>query len=149
MEDVGASEKSHISDIVKALNSGVDFYTQARDKVNDPALATLFEFTANKRRQIIERFQPYIEAEKGAPEEGNSFVLETRKLYTNILALVVPDSEYAYIQQLYEVEENTLKAIIAALDEEPAVDCRAVLVNAYDEVGECQDKLRAQIKTRK
>jgi uncharacterized protein (TIGR02284 family) len=133
----------HISDIVKVLNSGVEFYSDAQDKVDNPAIASVFKMMASVRRSAIEQLQPYAAIEEGEREEGSSLAVEIRKLYTGMLAAVTSDKDHTYISQLEEVEDKTLEELKTALDKDQPGACRMALLKVYNDIKECHDKMLA------
>ena len=58
------SEVNHITDIIQVMNSGIDFYQKAQEKVEDPAIGALFQRMIDARKVSVERLQPYAINEK-------------------------------------------------------------------------------------
>jgi hypothetical protein len=65
------TEATHITDIIQVMNSGIDFYQKAQEKVEDPAIGALFQRMIDARKVSVERLQPYAVNEKGEREDGN------------------------------------------------------------------------------
>lgn len=49
---------NHITDIIQVMNSGIDFYEKAQDKVQDPSLGALFQRMIDARKISVENLQP-------------------------------------------------------------------------------------------
>ena len=75
------TEATHITDIIQVMNSGIDFYQKAQEKVEDPAIGALFQRMIDARKVSVERLQPYAVNEKGEREDGSSFAVEARRAY--------------------------------------------------------------------
>ncbi|TQV69719.1 PA2169 family four-helix-bundle protein [Exilibacterium tricleocarpae] len=148
MTNGSTTEVKHIAEIVKVLNSGIDFYHEAQEAVDNPVLATVFESMVNARRRAVQRLQPYAVLEEGEVEDGSSFSVEVRKLYTKIMAAVKSDTEQTYISQLEEIEDKTLNEVKTALEKDQPVACRAALSDILADIQECHDKMLTLQKSR-
>ena len=47
-------EINHITDIIQVMNSGIDFYEKAQDKVQDPSVSALFQRMIDARKVSVE-----------------------------------------------------------------------------------------------
>ena len=99
------SEANHITDIIQVMNSGIDFYQKAQEKVEDPAIGALFQRMIDARKVSVERLQPYAINEKGEREDGSSFAVEARRAYTALLTTFSSHNDSTYVKELEEVEE--------------------------------------------
>ena len=136
-------EIKHVSDIVQVLNSGIDFYRDAKDKVDDRQLATFFDRMLNARRMVRERLQPFAVQDDGKPEDGSALSVEARKVYTKVIGAISSDKEHTYISQLEEVEDKTLEEIKAALKEKQPAQYEAALKQSLATMQQCHDEMRA------
>ena len=50
MANLNTPEMKHVSDIIQVLNSGIDFYRDAKDKVDDQQLEQFFDRMLSARR---------------------------------------------------------------------------------------------------
>ena len=96
MANLHTQEVKHVTDIVQVLNSGIDFYTDAKEKVDDKRLAQFFDRMINARRMVKERLQPFAVQEEGKREEGSAFTVEARKVYTKVMGAMSSDKEATY-----------------------------------------------------
>ncbi|WP_288985519.1 PA2169 family four-helix-bundle protein [uncultured Pseudoalteromonas sp.] len=120
-------EINHITDIIQVMNSGIDFYEKAQDKVQDPSVSALFQRMIDARKLSVEILQPYAINQQGAREDGSSFAVEARRAFTALLSTFTSDNDQTYIKELEEVEDKTLEEIKTALKKPQSHDCEAAL----------------------
>ncbi|MDX1678766.1 PA2169 family four-helix-bundle protein [Arsukibacterium sp.] len=125
------------------MNSGIDFYGDAKEKVDDRQLAQFFDRMLNARRLVKERLQPFAVRKDGKREEGSAFTVEARKVYTKIIGAMSSDKEHRYISQLEEVEDKTLAELKAALQQKQPPQFEAALRQSLTTMQECHDEMRA------
>lgn len=111
-------EVSKISDIIRAMRSGVSFYEDALEKVDDVFVKNAFLEMIRNKNAIIESLQPYAVAEQGEREEGSSVAVDSRKIYTKVANLFTSSAEHTFVDQLEEVEDKVLEVIDEALAED-------------------------------
>ncbi|HAW94223.1 MULTISPECIES: PA2169 family four-helix-bundle protein [unclassified Arsukibacterium] len=143
MAQLNNPEIKHVHDIIQVLNSGIDFYGDAKEKVDDDQLAQFFDRMLNARRLIKERLQPFAIAEDGEREDGSAFTVEARKVYTKVIGAMSSDKEHTYISQLEEVEDKTLEELKAALKENQPPQFETALRQSLTTMQECHDEMRA------
>ena len=143
MAQLNNPEIKHVHDIIQVLNSGIDFYGDAKEKVDDDQLAQFFDRMLNARRLIKERLQPFAIAEDGEREDGSAFTVEARKVYTKVIGAMSSDKEHTYISQLEEVEDKTLEELKAALKETQPPQFETALRQSLTTMQECHDEMRA------
>lgn len=143
MTNLHSQEMKHVTDIVQVLNSGIDFYSDAKEKVDDRKLAQFFDRMLNARRMVKERLQPFAVQEEGRREEGSALTVEARKVYTKVIGALSSDKEHTYISQLEEVEDKTLEEIRIALKEKQPPQYEAALLQSLATMQECHDEMRA------
>ncbi|MDX1728126.1 MAG: PA2169 family four-helix-bundle protein, partial [Pseudoalteromonas tetraodonis] len=120
-------EINHITDIIQVMNSGIDFYEKAQDKVQDPSVSALFQRMIDARKVSVESLQPYAINQQGAREDGSSFAVEARRAFTALLSTFTSNNDQTYIKELEEVEDKTLEEIKTALKKPQSHDCEAAL----------------------
>src|SRR5690606_35931899 len=140
MANLHTQEVKHVTDIVQVLNSGIDFYTDAKEKVDDKRLAQFFDRMINARRMVKERLQPFAVQEEGKREEGSAFTVEARKVYTKVMGEMSSNKEDTYIAQLEEVEDKMLDEIRIALKEKQRAQYESALLQAFATMQECHDE---------
>jgi uncharacterized protein (TIGR02284 family) len=149
MAQLNNPEIKHVHDIIQVLNSGIDFYGDAKEKVEDRQLAQFFDRMLNARRLVKQRLQPFAVAEDGEREDGAAFSVEARKVYTKIIGAMSSDKEHTYISQLEEVEDKTLAELKAALKENQPPQFETALRQSLTTMQECHDEMRALKKASK
>ncbi|CAI3800841.1 PA2169 family four-helix-bundle protein [Rheinheimera sp. MM224] len=143
MAQLNTARVNHASDIIQVLNSGIEFYTDAKEQVRDQRLAQFFDRMLNARRMVKERLQPFAVQEDGKREEGSAFSVEVRKVYTKVISAISSDTEHTYISQLEEVEDKTLEELRIALKDNQPPQYEAALLQSMATMQECHDEMRA------
>lgn len=141
MNNHQGNEANHITDIIQVLNSGIDFYEKAQQKVKDPAIGSLFQRMIDARKVSVENLQPYAINEKGEREDGSSFSVEVRRAYTALLTKFSSDSDDTYVKELEEVEDKTLEEIKTAMDKPQPSDCEAALAKTLLTIQSCHAEM--------
>lgn len=147
MAQLNTPEATHVSDIIQVLNSGIEFYRDAKDKIEDQRLLRFFDRMVNARRVVKEQLQPFAVQEEGKREEGSAFSVEARKVYTKVIGAMSSDKDHTYISQLEEVEDKTLDEFRAALKEQQSPQYEAALLQSMAMMQECHDEMRALKKS--
>lgn len=143
MAQLNTPTMKHVSDIIQVLNSGIEFYSDAKEKVDDQRVAQFFDRMVNARRMVKEQLQPFALQEEGKREEGAAFSVEARKVYTKVIGAISTDKDHTYISQLEEVEDKTLKEFKTALKEKQPPQYEAALLRTMNTMQEYHDEMRA------
>ena len=143
MANLNTPEMKHVSDIIQVLNSGIDFYRDAKDKVDDQQLEQFFDRMLSARRLVKEQLQPFAVQDDGKREEGSALSVEARKVYTKVIGAISSDKAHTYISQLEEVEDKTLEEIRSALTENQRPQYESALLQSLATMQECHDEMRA------
>ncbi|WP_240221087.1 ferritin-like domain-containing protein [Rheinheimera hassiensis] len=147
MAQLNTPDMKHVSDIIQVLNSGIEFYSDAKEKVEDQHLVQFFDRMVNARRTVKEQLQPFAIKDDGKREEGSAFSVEARKVYTKVIGAMSSDKDHTYISQLEEVEDKTLEEFRAALKEKQPPQYEAALLQSMATMQECHDEMRALKKS--
>ena len=131
----------HIADIIQVMNSGIDFYEKAQEKVTDPSIIALFQRMIDARKVSVERLQPYAINENGERENGSDFAVEARKAYTSVITKLGADKNATYVSELEEVEDKTLAEIKHALKKPQSHDCEAALSKTLLTIQSCHAEM--------
>ena len=119
-----------ISHIIRLLQSGVDFYEEALEKIDDKKIKTrLFRVQKNKELTII-KLQSILVKEEGAFENGVSPSVEIRRFYTHLASFIGEKPIDQYLENLREVEEKVLYAIDEAFEVPLPQEAKNVLETA-------------------
>lgn len=147
MAQLNTPDMKHVSDIIQVLNSGIEFYSDAKKKVEDKHLVQFFDRMVTARRMVKEQLQPFAVQDDGKREEGSAFSVEARKVYTKVIGAMSSDKDHTYISQLEEVEDKTLEEFRVALKEKQPAQYEAALLQSMATMQECHDEMRALKKS--
>lgn len=136
-------EVNHIADIIKVMNSGIEFYHEAKDKIDSPEYTSFFNRMIDAKESAVFELQKFAVVEKGDLETGSDTLTQARKVYTNLVDKISTESTAAnYVDQLEEVEDKVLEEIDDALNKDQAPDCEATLMRIKTRMKECHDEMR-------
>lgn len=141
MSSQQAPEINHITDIIQVMNSGIDFYEKAQEKVQDPAIGALFQRMIDARKVSVENLQPYAINQQGEREDGSSFVVEARRAFTTVMTKFSNDNDQTYVKELEEVEDKTLEEIKTAMKHPQPRDCEAALAKVLLTMQSCHAEM--------
>lgn len=137
----------HSISIIKVLNGGIEFYSNAIKKVNSPEVKNVFSAMIREKQAAAAKLQPFAVAKQGKYESDNSVAVDTRNIYTRLISTFSSDSDHTFVSQLEEVEDKTLDVTRDALDEDQPGDCRLVLNALMTDMQQCHDQMKALQKT--
>jgi hypothetical protein len=85
---MATSEISAIRDLIKVLNDGVKFYTDAKVELKGSGYENVFQEMIDVRQNALVRLQPLIYAREGEVEGGQTLGGALHKAYTDLLAAI-------------------------------------------------------------
>jgi uncharacterized protein (TIGR02284 family) len=141
-----------LSSLVHVLNSGIDFYREAKEKVADSQTQPYFDRMISRREMVKQLLIPYAKAETGdfkALDKGSNFALEARHWYTTILAKIASDEQHTWVSQLEEVEDKTLEKFDEVIAQGQSVACEAALQKGRELMQSCHDQMLSLQKATK
>ena len=136
------TEVHHIAGIIKVMNSGIEFYQEAKSKIEQPEYTGFFNRMIDAKEEAVFELQKFAVAETGAVENGSDTMTQARKAYSNLVDKISSSSTETYVSQLEEVEDKVLDEIDTALKKEQPADCEATLRRVYTRMKECHDEMR-------
>lgn len=142
---MSSNETSAIRDLIKVLNDGVEFYTDAKNELKGSGYESVLQDMIDVRQGALARLQPFVYAREGETETGHTFVGTVRKTYAEVLAAIKSSNtgkSQTYIAQLEELEDRTLEFIKKALDEASSVDATSSLNFIYATLQQCHNRMR-------
>ena len=83
-------EISTIRDLIKVLNDGVDFYTDAKNELRGSGYEPALQDMIDARQDALARLQPFVYSSEGEVETGHTFVGSMRKTYADVLTSINP-----------------------------------------------------------
>lgn len=143
---MSSNETSAIRDLIKVLNDGVEFYTDAKNELKGSGYESVLQDMIDVRQGALARLQPFVYSREGEIETGHTFVGTARKTYADVLASIKSSKagkSQTYIAQLEELEDRTLEFIKKALDEASAVDATSALNFIYATLQQCHNRMRS------
>lgn len=132
-----------VTDIIKVLKGGINFYEDARQKVQSHGVKTVFGRMVQSKREAIEKLQPFAIAEQGEKEDDTAFSVDARKMYTKLISVLSPDSDHTFVDQLEEVEDKTLEVIKDALEEDQPTACNKALLDVLADAQSAHDQMKS------
>ncbi|WP_191602863.1 PA2169 family four-helix-bundle protein [Marinomonas algicola] len=137
------SNVHQVSDIIKVMNSGINFYDKAKDQIENPEIKQLFVHMIIEKERAIAELQPFSEQENGHIEQGNDIAVDFREGYAKVLDAVKSDSTlHIYVDQLEEVEDKVLEKLNSALEQPQPASCQATLRKVKVNMQQCHDKMK-------
>lgn len=137
------NEISAIRDLIKVLNDGVKFYTDAKIELRGSGYETLFQEMIDVRQNALVRLQPLLYAREGDVEDGQTLEGSLRKTYTELLAKIKSSKSKTYIVQLEELEDRTLEFVKRAQSEVVSVDFTIAINYILISMQECHQRMRS------
>ena len=136
-------QTNHISDIIKVMNGGIEFYQEATTKLDNTTYQAFFDRMISAKEEAVAELQKFAVQEDGYPESDTSNAVKARQAYTKLLSKISSDSTFTYVDQLEEVEDKVLDEIDAALEKKQAQDCEVTLQRVKVRMKECHDEMKA------
>lgn len=130
-----------ITDIVKKLKSGIDFYATAIEKVSAPHCQAMFRRMCEEKQHAVKTLAPLSDLKKEDVDNASSSCIDFQRIYTKLLAKVSDDKDCTYVKQLIEVEEKILHTIDDALNENPTPDNASSLRLVRTRTQQCHDEM--------
>lgn len=140
---MATNEISAIRDLIKVLNDGVKFYTDAKIELKGSGYDAIFQEMIDVRQNALVRLQPLLYAREGDVEGGQTIEGSLRKAYTDLLAKIKSNKSKTYIVQLEELEDRTLEHVKKAQEEVVSVDFTIALNYILISMQECHNRMRA------
>jgi|GEM_PF-1049358 len=142
-----SNDTKKISNLIKTLNSSVEFYKEAAKEVDKPTVATTLQNMALTHSKNIATLQPFVRAEDGESEDGSSFAVDMRKQYASVMDSIKSDGDLTYISQLEEVEDKLLEQCKDVLDSKLPVGCVNTITKVQQDIRFTHDRMKALQET--
>lgn len=136
-----------VSDIIKVLQGGIEFYEDALSKVHSSEVKTIFSLMIDEKNLAISQLQPLVIAEEGEPETGTYWAVDIRQMYANTLNIFTSDDDETYVEQLEEVEDKVLEVVNKALEETQSANLVQALSGIKIKMMACHDQMKALQET--
>lgn len=139
---MATNEISAVRDLIKVLNDGVKFYTDAKVELKGSGYETIFQEMIDVRQNALVRLQPLLYAREGEVEDDQTVGGSLRQAYTDMLAKLKSNKAKTYIVQLEELEDRTLEYVKKAQAEAVSVDFTIALNYILISLQECHNRMR-------
>ena len=131
-----------LKELIKVLNGGVDFYTEAKKKLDNLELNNVFDQMIVAKAQAISDLQPFVLIDDGELETYSATSVEIREAYTKLIGKISTDKEHTYISQLEEVEDKVLAKVNKSLQRELPPKCKSTLLDIQSRMQGCHDQMK-------
>ena len=139
---MATQEISAVRDLIRVLNDGVEFYTDAKMELRGSGYENVFQDMIDVRQAALVRLQPLVYKREGEVETGQTLSGSVRKTYTDLLAKMKSSKSPTYIAQLEELEDRTLEHIRSAIKEAQSEDVSIALNHIYSTLQNCHNRMR-------
>ncbi len=139
----------NVSDIIKVMQAGVDFYREALDEIDDQGIKATFNRMIETKRDLIDTLQPLAIEEQGQVESKQDILVGARKYYTHVASKISSDGELTYVKQLEELEDKVLEAFDDALDADQPPYAQLTLKHAKAQAQSMHDEMKRLQETLK
>lgn len=137
------NEIKKVTNVIEVLQGGIDFYEDAMHEVTAQNVKSTFQRMIAGKREAIETLQPFAIKQKGERETDSDWMVDTRKMYTNLIGKMSSDKDHTYIKQLEEVEDKLLESIDDALEEDQSPECIPALRQVRVQAQKMHDEMKA------
>lgn len=135
-------DMSPVKDLIRVLNGGVEFYSQAKKKLDSTNLNRVFDQMIADKAQAISDLQPFVFVDEGTVETDTATSVDIRESYTKVIGVLSTDKAHTYISQLEEVEDKVLHKIDKALSEPLPPKCKSALLQIQSRMQACHDQMK-------
>jgi len=134
----------HITDIIKVMNGGIEFYQEAKTKLDDSTYKAFFDRMIGAKAEAVAELQPFAVAQQGEVETDTSNLVKARQAYTKLMSKITSETTaFTYVDQLEEVEDKVLEELDLALERNQTQDCEVTLRRVKVRMKECHDEMKA------
>lgn len=134
----------HITDIIKVMNGGIEFYQEAKTKLDDSIYNAFFDRMIGAKVEAVAELQPFAVAQQGEVETDTSNLVKARQAYTKLMSKITSETTtFTYVDQLEEVEDKVLEELDLALERNQTQDCEVTLRRVKVRMKECHDEMKA------
>ncbi|MBU1294696.1 MAG: PA2169 family four-helix-bundle protein [Gammaproteobacteria bacterium] len=134
----------HITDIIKVMNGGIEFYQEAKTKLDDSTYNAFFDRMIGAKTEAVTELQPFAIDQQGEVETDTNNLVKARQAYTKLISKISSESTaFTYVDQLEEVEDKVLEELDLALERNQTQDCEVTLRRVKVRMKECHDEMKA------
>ncbi|RBO86123.1 PA2169 family four-helix-bundle protein [Marinomonas aquiplantarum] len=137
------TQSKHIADIIQVMQGGIEFYQEAKDKLQGARYQAFFNRMIDAKREAVDDLQPFAIAEQGYAELDTDNLVKARQTYTKLMAKLSDNKAFTYVDQLEEVEDKVLDEVDTALEKPQPQSCEVTLQRVKVRMKECHDEMKA------
>ena len=138
------AQARHITDIIKVMNGGIEFYQEAKTKLDNVMVKAFFERMISAKAESVAELQPFAIEQQGEIETDTNTLVKARQAYTKLITNLSSEPKtYTYVDQLEEVEDKVLEELDLALERNQTQDCEVTLRRVKVRMKECHDEMKA------
>lgn len=130
-----------INELIEITRDGIEFYTDAIAKVNNPRLKIVFRRIVDAKSRLIGELAGQARARGAAPSTDGTFAGRFRRLYADLRARV-GDKDATFVAQLEEAEDRLLSAFEDAAREADDTALYRVVMENLPRVRMCHEQMR-------
>ncbi|WP_370060503.1 ferritin-like domain-containing protein [Neptunomonas phycophila] len=126
MSMFGTHDSRLVNDMISVCHDGKAFYKDAAKEVNSPQLIALFTEMADIRASIEKDLQSTVSSMGEEPSESGTLIGKMRKTYTDVMSNLSDETDYRYVAQLEEAEDDALETFKESVEklEDPLLTSR-------------------------
>lgn len=134
--------ESNLNELIEIARDGADFYHEAAEKVENPALKALFTRIEVNKSKIVTVLSGQLHAIGAEPASSGTVRGTFQQLYGKIRA-AFGDTDYGYVAELEESEDRLLAAFKDVLNnQELPADIRQKVKDLLPDVQETHNIMR-------
>lgn len=132
----------NLNELIEIARDGAEFYHEAAEKVEAPALRALFRRIEDNKNKIVTVLSSQLHAIGAEPASGGTVRGTFQKLYGKVRA-TFGDTDYGYVAELEESEDRLLAAFRDVLqNNELSADIRHKVQELLPDVQETHNIMR-------
>lgn len=134
--------ESNLNELIEIARDGADFYHEAADKVENPALRALFKRIEVNKNKIVAVLSGQLHAIGAEPTSSGTVRGTFQQMYGKVRA-AFGDKDYGYVAELEESEDRLLSAFKDVLNNnELPIDIRQKVQDLLPDVQETHNVMR-------
>ena len=132
-----------VSDIVKVLIGGIEFYKYGISKVSGQHIQAMFQRMIDEKQQAVTALRPYmVEADQRDTNDAE-WIIKFQSTYKRLEKTLDSHEDHFQIEQLEDVEARVLRVIDSALDTDPPQHYACELRRIRTRMQQCHDEMHS------
>lgn len=135
--------------LIQANIDSYDGFKEASEKLNNPAIASLFEELASERSHFAQELQQYVSLNHQSPKTSGTALAGLHRVWMNIRGMFSNQNDYDILAEAERGEDHIKEAYEDAMKDDPGNAMSDVLHRQYAQVKSAHDRIRAMRDARK